>query len=107
MGKITDQQRAEFQEKINFYKTKIEEMNSQFKNLSVEIMKYKEKEAVLRLKAANLLMNQITIYCIMNELSLFSLGVKNTSYLEKARQLLYEVIINLEKTVTKYVDVPF
>ncbi len=107
MGKITEQQRAEFQEKINFYKTKIEEISSQFKNLSIEIMKDKEKEPILRIKAANLLMNQITIYCTMNELSLFSLGVKNTSYLEKARQLLYEVIINLEKTVTNYVDVPF
>lgn len=107
MGKITEQQRADFQEKINFYKTKIEELSSQIKNISIEIMKNKEKESVLRVKSANLILNQITIYCTINELSLFSLGVKNTSYLEKARQLLYEVIINLEKSVTNYVDVPF
>ncbi|HOJ63627.1 MAG TPA: hypothetical protein PLE45_04330 [Spirochaetota bacterium] len=107
MGKITDQQRADFQEKINFYKTKIEDLNSQYKNLSIEMMKNKEKEPLLRIKAANLIMNQITIYCAMSDLSVFLLGVKNTAYLEKARQLLYEVIINLEKTVTNYVDVPF
>lgn len=107
MGKITEQQRVEFQEKINFYKTKIEELSSQYKSISIEIMKYKEKESILRIKSANLIMNQITIYCAMNELSLFSLGVKNTSYLEKARQLLYEVIINMEKVVTNYIDVPF
>jgi len=107
MGKITEQQRAEFQAKIDFYKTKIEELASQIKNFTIEIMKNKEKEPILRIKTANLIMNQITIYCAINELSLFSLGVKNTAYLEKARQLLYEVIINLEKVVTNYVDVPF
>nr|HPO49326.1 hypothetical protein [Spirochaetota bacterium] len=33
--------------------------------------------------------------------------VKNTAYLEKARQLLYEAIMSIEKVVTNFLDVPF
>ena len=107
MGKITDQQRQEFQDKITFYKAKIDELSGALKNITLEIVKNKSKEPILRLQAANNILNQISIYCSMNELSLYLLSVKNTNYLEKARQLLYEVIMNFEKVVTNYLDAPF
>ncbi len=107
MGKITDQQRQDFQDKITFYKTKIDEISGTIKNLSLDIVKNKEKEPMHRLQIANAILNQISIFCSMNELSVYVLGVKNTAYLDKARQLIYEALMNFEKVVTNYLDVPF
>lgn len=107
MAKITEKERNEYQQRIDLYKAKIDEIANKLKNNSLEMVKNKEKEPLLRIDNANLYLNQITIYCGMNEISVNLLAVKNTAYLEKARQLLYEAIMSIEKVVTNFLDVPF
>jgi hypothetical protein len=107
MAKITQKEREEYQGRIDLYKSKLDEINIKIKENNLGIVKDKTREPILRINNANLYLNLITLYCGMNELSVVLLGVKNTAYLEKARQLIYEAIMNIEKTVTNFLDVPF
>ena len=107
MAKITQEQRDIYQQKIKFYKNEIDLIKKDINSLKVEISKNKDIEALSRFKIANKTLSLITLYCSMNEFSVYLLEVKNTAFLEKARQQLYEVIIDIEKIVTNYLDVPF
>jgi hypothetical protein len=107
MGKITQKERDDYQEKINLYKQKIEDINSKIKDNSLLITKERSREPEIRIQNANLYLNMITIYCGMNEISVYLLNVKNTAFLDKARQLIYEAIMSIEKIVTNFLDVPF
>lgn len=107
MAKITQDQRVRYQHEVKFYKNKIDELQKQINSLKVESTKDKIKEPLLRFNIANLILNQITHYCSMNEISVYLLSVKNTAFLEKARQQVYETIINIEKIVSNMLDVAF
>lgn len=107
MAKITQKERDEYQQRIDLYKSKIDDILTKIKNNSLEMIKNKDKEPLLRIQNSNLYLNLITVYCGMNEISVNLLAVKNTAFLEKARQLLYESIMSIEKVVTNYLDVPF
>ncbi len=107
MAKITEADRSKYLEEINIYKNKIDEISKKIKSNAIEMSKDKTREPYLRIDTANNYMNQISIYCGMNLISIDLLEVKNNSFLEKARQLIYEALMNLEKVVTNYVDVPF
>lgn len=106
MAKITEDQRVRYQERIRFYKNKIEEAEKEQKALKLEVLKNPNR-SYLEIKIAELSLLQISIYCAMNEISLDLLDVRNTSLLERARQLLSDVLINLGNVVTNYLDVPF
>lgn len=107
MAKVTQEQRSIYQQQIKIYKNKIDEIGKEINVLKVELSKDKSKEGYTRFKIANQILNEITLYCSLNEISLHLLGVKNTAFLEKARQQVYESIMNVEKVVTSYIDVPF
>ncbi|MCG8572377.1 MAG: hypothetical protein MJB14_19775 [Spirochaetes bacterium] len=107
MAKVTEDQRQKYQEKVKYYKSIIEELTLKNKKLKSAIMKDPDDLPLLRIQLVDNYLNQITIYCGMNEVSVDLLTVKNTAFIEKARQLLYEVIIQIEKIVSNYLDVPF
>lgn len=107
MGKVTETQRLDFQEKVKTYKAKIDQLTEELKGINSQIASDGANQAVHRIMASRNILNQIALYCAMNEISFYSIEVKNTVYLEKARQLIYEVLTHIEKVVTNYVDVPF
>ena len=107
MAKITQEERDVYQEKIEIYKKKLEECFNVIKANAIEIVKNKSAEPYLRISNAGQYLNMISFYCGLNEISVYLLEVKNTAYLEKARQLIYEAIMNIEKVVTNYLDAPF
>jgi hypothetical protein len=107
MAKITQEQRLIYQNKIKYYKNKIDAIKKDINNIKIEISKNKSKSSILNYKIANMILNTITNFCSMNEISVFLLEVKNTAFLEKARQQLYEVIILVENIVSNFLDVPF
>jgi len=107
MAKITQEQRLIYQQKIKYYKTKIDVIKKDINQLKIESVNNKNKEPLLYFKIANLILNLITYYCALNEISVYLMSVKNTTFLEKARQQLYETIIVIEKVVTNLVNVPF
>ncbi|MBR6198842.1 MAG: hypothetical protein IKQ61_01115 [Spirochaetales bacterium] len=107
MGKLTDKQKLDFQERVKYYKNLIDEAEKKQKELNQLIIKEPENEWLNRIKSANNNLNIISLNCAMSEMSYFILGIKNTAYLDRARQTVYEVLSNIEKIVTNYVDVPF
>jgi hypothetical protein len=107
MAKITQDQRQLYQQEIKRYKAKIDEITKKINAEKLELAKHKDQEAQIRFNIANKILNLITLYCSLNELSLELLDVKNNAFLEKARQQLYEAIIQVENVTTKYLDVPF
>ena len=107
MAKVTEADRTKYLEEINIYKNRIEDISKKIKNNNVEIANNKTREPYLRIDSTNAYLNQISIYCGMNTISVYLLDVKNNSFLEKARLLIYEALMNLEKVVTNYIDVPF
>ena len=108
MAKVTNEQRVKYQEHIAFYKKKLEELEKEIKTLKLQIVKEPaEVASYAQIKIAKLLLQEIGIYCAMNEVSVDFLEVKNTLFLDKARQFISDVIINLSKIVTNYLDVPF
>lgn len=107
MAKITQEQRESYQKQIKHYKAKIETIKKEINGLKMEVLKNKEQEPMIRFKISNLVLNLITYFCSMNEISVHLLEVKNTGFLEKARQQVYEAIINIEQIVTNLLNVPF
>lgn len=108
MAKVTNEQRIKYQEHIAFYKKKIEDLEKEIKTLKLKAAsEAPEIASYTQVKTAKLLLQEIGIYCAMNEVSVDFLDVKNTSFLDKARQFTSDVIINLSKIVTNYLDVPF
>ncbi len=107
MAKITQEQRSIYQQSIKIYKNKIDEIRKEVNTLRIKLTKEKNNEPKIRFIMANLILNLITNYCAINEISVFLLDVRNFAFLEKGRQELYESIMNIEKIVTNYIDVPF
>jgi hypothetical protein len=107
MGKISEKAKRQYQDKIKEYKTEI------------SLIKQKESEVVKGLKKGNLSQNHqrlelanqnlklVSIYTIINSLSLALLGIKNETYLNEARKCLYKTIIYIEEIVSPFIDVPF
>jgi hypothetical protein len=107
MAKITQDQREIYQQKVKLYKNKIEELGKEVKKLNLEFVRDSRLEPGNRFKIAGLILNSVSMYCVMNEISVFLMQVKNTAFLEKARQQLYESIINIEKVVSTLCDAPY
>ncbi len=107
MAKVTEQQRELYSRLINSYKAKIETNLKEIRTLGIKAGQDKENEPKYRLKMIGYHLDNISIYCAMNEVSLSLMDVKNSAFLDKARLELYEVLIALEKLVTKFIDVPF
>lgn len=107
MEKITQDDRVNYQHSIRTYKNKIDDIKKAINLLKIEITKDKEKEPLSRFKIANMSLNLITLHCSLNEISINLLKVKNSGFLEKAREQVYEVLINMEKIVTTALNSPF
>lgn len=107
MGKITQNDRINYQHSIRTYKNKIDEIKKAINLIKFDINKDKTIEPIARFKIANMALNLITLNCSLNEISVHLLEVKNSGFLERAREQVYEALINMEKVVTTFLDVPY
>jgi len=107
MAKITQNDRINYQQNIKIYKNKIDEIKKAINLVKIEMTRDHSIEPVSRFNIANMILNLITLHCSLNEISVHLLDVKNTGFLEKAREQVYEALIHIEKVVTNYINVPF
>ena len=108
MAKISPAQKAEFAEKSKELKDNIEELNIKIQDTQRDILKNKNNAVnYKKVLIANLQMNIIALYLKMSTLSMQIMGIKNETYLERARKLSYKFISVLEEIVGNQVDVPF
>src|SRR5262249_39135385 len=63
--------------------------------------------AYKRLTISEERLNLASLYLLLNKVSVTLLGVKNEAFLNDARKCCYDCIIQLEKVVTDYLDVPY
>ena len=107
MGKISSEAKKDYFEKLKNYKVEVERLQKREVNLAkiVETGQAGTEQKLLALADENL--NLVSYFLLMNGLSVSLLGVKNEAFLNDARKGCYKAIINLEKIVSNYVDVPF
>lgn len=107
MGKISADAKKKYFERIKEYKSIIEEMQRREKSISSTIQSDENGAEYKKLMLADEVLNRISYYVLMNELSVNLLGVKNEAFLNDARKDLYKSIMYLEETVSNYLDVPY
>lgn len=107
MSKVTPQARKKYQEKVQEYKKNIETMKKKEAQLQQLADKEKRKAPFCKIQMANENLNMVSYYCVMNNVSLSLLGVKNENFLNEGRKACYKAIIYLEEVVSRYLDVPF
>jgi hypothetical protein len=107
MGKITQEQRNRYFEKVKEHRKTIEAGLAKEKTLLDLLAKDETGIGYKRLKLANDALDLCSWYMLVNTLSVSLLGIKNEDYLLEARKTLVRAIKYLEDTVSPYVDVPF
>lgn len=107
MAKVSEEAKRKYSEKIKVYKKKIEDQLQQEKQI-LQILKNDEKGAAFKkLLLANEMLNVVSYYLLMNELSLALLGIKNEAYLNEGRKACFKTLIYLEEVFSDYLDVPY
>jgi hypothetical protein len=107
VGKVSEEARRRYFEKIKEHKLTVEQILQREKHL-IQIAESDEMGGgfkKLRLVDENL--NLVSYYVLMNNLSMSLLGIRNDALLNDARKACYKAIINLEDVVTGYLDVPY
>ncbi len=100
---VSKERKAKYNEEIAFLKRKIDEINQKIKYLESQ---NNEDENVIKLQIVSHLIDFVSIYCAMTDLSMNLLGYKNESFLDTGRKSLYKALILLEGIVSGVIDLP-
>lgn len=107
MGRITQEQRNHYFEKVKEYKKLIEVRLSKEKSLQDLLNTDDVGVAYKRVAAAEEAINVASHYILVNSVSMSLLGIKNEDYLAEARKAIARALKHLEDTVTSYIDAPY
>ena len=107
MGKITQEQRNRYFEKVKEHRKTIEAGLAKEKTLLELLAKDETGSSYKRLKLANDALDLCSWYLLVNGLSVSLLGIKNEDYLLEARKTLVRAVKYIEDTVSSYLDVPY
>jgi hypothetical protein len=107
MGKISQDQRNRYFEKVKGYRKTIEAGLAKEKILLDLLSKDESGGGYKRFKLANDALDLCSWYMLVNALSVSLLGIKSEDYLLEARKTLVRAIKYLEDTVSGYLDQPF
>lgn len=107
MGKITQEQRNRYFDKVKEHRRTIEAGLAKEKTLLELLSKDENGAAYKRLHLAEEVLDLSSWYLLVNTLSVSLLGIKNEDYLIEGRKTLVRAMKYLEDTVPAYLDVPF
>jgi hypothetical protein len=109
MAKVSNEAKNTYGIRVKDYKHEIDQILQREKTLLSTLERDTEPSAISikRLTVAEERLNLAALYLLLNRVSLSLLGVKNEAFLNDARKCCYDSIIQLEKVVTDYLDVPF
>ncbi|HOX33774.1 MAG TPA: hypothetical protein PLB91_15690 [Spirochaetales bacterium] len=107
MGKITQEQRNRYFEKVKEHRKTIEAGLAKEKTLGELVAKDANGTGYKRLALAESTLDLCSWYVLINTLSVSLLGIKNEDYLIEARKVLVRSIKYLEDTVSPFLDSPF
>ncbi len=100
---VSKEGKVKYNEEIAFLKRKIDEINQKIKYLESQ---NSENENVITLRIVSHLVDLVSVYCAMTDLSKNLLGYKNESFLDTGRKNLYKALILLEGIVSGVIDLP-
>ncbi len=100
---VNKERKAKYNEEISYLKRKIDEINQKIKYLELQ---NEEDKNVVMLRIVSHLIDLVSIYCAMADLSKNLLGYKNESFLDTGRKSLYKALIQLEGIVSGVIDLP-
>ena len=107
MGKITQEQRNLYFEKVKEYKKLIDARLSKEKTLQELLKPDDPGVSHKRIAAAEEALNVASHYILINSVSVALLGIKNEHFLAEARRAIARSIKHFEDTVTAYIDAPY
>jgi hypothetical protein len=107
MGKITQEQRNRYFEKVKEHRRTIEAGLAKEKTLLDLLAQDDTGAGYKRLKLANDALDLCSWYLLVNTLSVSLLGIKNEDYLLEARKTLVRAIKYFEDTVSGFLDAPY
>jgi hypothetical protein len=107
MGKVSDQAKKDYAEKIKEYRKTIATLMEEEKQIESKLEKGNKEHNLQRLILADKNINLISYHIILNALSLSLLEIKLEDSLNNARKCCYKALIWLEEAVTRFIDVPF
>lgn len=107
MGKISNEARQQYFERIKEYKQTAEAILQREKSLLKVVNAQSPGVGYKYLTLADERLNLASYYLLQNSLSMTLLGVKNEAFLNDARKSCYQSVIYLEEVVSNFVDAPF
>jgi hypothetical protein len=107
MGKITQEQRNRYFEKVQEHRHTIEAGLAKEKTLLDLVAKDETGVGYKRLHLAEEVLDLSSWHLLINALSVSLLGIKNEEYLIEGRKVLVRALKYLEDTVPAYIDAPF
>lgn len=103
MARVNEEARKKYFEFIASYKKSITELTEKEARTNPKL----KGNPYMRLAQVSDNLTVISLYVVMNSLSVSLLGVKNENALNNARKTCYKAIIQLEKVFSNLVDAPF
>ncbi len=107
MGKISNEAKQRYFDRIKEYKNSIETLQRREKSIQSTIDSQDNGAEYKRLTLADEVLNRVSYYVLMNALSVGLLGVKNEAFLNSARKDCYKSLMYVEEVVSTYIDVPY
>ncbi|MCL1814542.1 MAG: hypothetical protein FWG27_01800 [Treponema sp.] len=107
MGKISIEERNQYQDKIKPYRDKIVEISAREKEYLLALKKEPEGAALKRLTLVDEMLNLASYQIVISLVSQMRLKIKEENALNDGRKSLYKSVIYLEEIVTNYVDAPY
>ncbi|POR04748.1 hypothetical protein AU468_02740 [Alkalispirochaeta sphaeroplastigenens] len=107
MGKISNEARQQYFERIKEYKHTAEAILQREKSLLKVIAGDQSGASYKYLALAEERLNMASYFLLQNALSVTLLGVKNEAFLNDARKSCYQSVIYLEEVVSSHIDLPF
>ena len=107
MAKVNEEARKKYFERIAPYNKTIHELSHKERRIESMLKVDAGGEPYKRLALVGDNLRVVSRCLVINNLSVFLLGVKNENALNDARKTCYKAVIQLEKVFTNFVDVPF
>lgn len=101
---ISKAEKAAYNDEIKDIKNKVEDVNTEIKNLILKQRKLPNITDYYTIEIVNNQLQIIDLYLKMNSVSLDMLGIKNETFLNNARKGFYKVLQDMENLLGKEVD---
>ena len=107
MGKITQEARQRYSDRVKEYKQTLETLQVREKRVLATLEGDAAGAGYKRFALADERLNMASVYLLLNRISLSMLNVKNDNFVREAHRCCYQCLMYLEDVVSDYLDVPF